>query len=85
MLIGRDHESVVLSNALVAARDGRSSALVISGEAGIGKSALLGEARHLSGSGRILSTVGIEGESAVRTCPVGYGWPIPIRSWTARL
>ena len=40
-LIGREKECTVLDNLLASAREGRSAALVIRGEAGIGKTALV--------------------------------------------
>ncbi|WP_049575756.1 helix-turn-helix transcriptional regulator [Nonomuraea sp. SBT364] len=44
MLHGRDGELAAVDDLLTGAREGRSAALVIRGEAGIGKSALLGHA-----------------------------------------
>lgn len=62
MLLGRDVEIDVIRSALEAAQKGESKVVVISGEAGIGKSALLAQAREQS-QGLVLSTVGIERES----------------------
>ncbi len=64
MLIGRDHELQALHAALAAAESGVSSVLVLSGEPGIGKSALLADAREAA-TGSVLSTVGMEGESGI--------------------
>ena len=44
MLFGRERESARITEVLDAARARRSGALVVRGEAGIGKSALLNEA-----------------------------------------
>src|SRR4051812_29665228 len=41
MLVGRDRELTILHDRLTAARDGRGALVLISGEAGIGKTALV--------------------------------------------
>jgi predicted ATPase len=41
MLIGRSAETAVIDRLLAAAHEGRSGVLVIRGDAGVGKSALL--------------------------------------------
>lgn len=64
MLVGRDGELAVISGLLADAHQGCSGVLVISGEAGIGKSYLLKQVLDLS-AGPILSTVGVEGESDI--------------------
>src|SRR5216684_3320021 len=60
-LIGRDVESEVL-DAVIDHIHARGGALLVRGEAGIGKSALLGRARERvrAMGGRVLSTVGVE-------------------------
>src|SRR4051794_37884609 len=63
MLVGRDEETAVLDRLLAAARDGRSGVLVIRGEAGVGKSALLEYARAQANGMSILEGVGVEVES----------------------
>lgn len=62
MLYGRGTEQDRIHGMLSRADDGASSALVIHGEAGIGKTALLGYAAEVAGPGRVLRTVGIESE-----------------------
>ncbi|GAA3888501.1 LuxR family transcriptional regulator [Saccharothrix violaceirubra] len=63
MLHGRAAESAVLGGVLDSARDGNSGVLVVRGEAGIGKSALLG-AVDAEGF-RVLRGTAIESESVV--------------------
>ena len=65
MLLGRQRELNALDQALAAARLGRSSQLVIRGEPGIGKTALLQYAIEQAGSMRVLSARGVEFESDV--------------------
>ncbi|MFC1432525.1 helix-turn-helix transcriptional regulator [Streptacidiphilus sp. N1-3] len=62
MLYGRAAEQDRIHQLLSRAREGVSSALVIHGEAGIGKTALLGYAADAASPGRVLRTVGIETE-----------------------
>ncbi len=62
MLYGRESETAQLAGMLEAARSGQPAALVIRGEAGIGKSALL-EALAASAAGvQVLRTQGVESE-----------------------
>ena len=65
MLFGREAEIGAVSQALAAARLGKSSRLVIRGEPGIGKSALLDQAVALAGSMRLLAAHGVEFEADV--------------------
>ncbi len=64
VLVGRDHELAVMRSCLANARTGTSSVIVIEGEPGIGKSALLAEARAAT-NGAVLSTIGVESESDI--------------------
>jgi DNA-binding CsgD family transcriptional regulator/tetratricopeptide (TPR) repeat protein len=64
VLVGRDHEMAVLRSYLADARMGTSSVLVLEGDPGIGKSALLAEARQAT-EGVVLSTAGVETESDI--------------------
>ncbi|HKR52215.1 MAG TPA: ATP-binding protein, partial [Pseudonocardiaceae bacterium] len=68
MLLGRSQELAQLSDLLFAAKQGRSAAVVISGEAGIGKSALAESMASTAGAQAgttVLRTRGIEAESAI--------------------
>lgn len=62
-LLGRDRERTVIEDLLAAARRGQGGALVIRGEAGIGKTALLKVARRARESMTVLHVTGIEAES----------------------
>ncbi len=64
VLVGRDHELAVLTSYLADARTGTSSVLVLNGDPGIGKSALLAQARQAA-QGVVLSTAGVETESDI--------------------
>jgi DNA-binding CsgD family transcriptional regulator len=63
MLVGRDGERDHVERSLGQASSGRSTALVIRGEAGIGKSALLDHAVTTAHGMRVLRGVGIESEA----------------------
>jgi DNA-binding CsgD family transcriptional regulator len=62
--VGRRAEREALEQVLVRARAGRSGVLVVRGEAGIGKTALLDQAREAAASSgfRVESSVGVEAE-----------------------
>src|SRR5438445_11377954 len=63
MLLGRESEQATIGALLERARSGVSETLVVRGEPGIGKSALLNDAAaHASGM-TVLSATGIESES----------------------
>ena len=61
MLVGRDPEHRLIENLLKDACDGASAALVIRGEPGIGKTAVLGQAAESSGL-KTLRCTGVESE-----------------------
>jgi DNA-binding CsgD family transcriptional regulator len=61
-LRGRDAELEVVDRLLAAARGGTSAALVVRGEAGIGKSALLAHAATRATHMRVLLQIGVETE-----------------------
>ena len=64
VLYGRDAERAEIGALLEAARRSRSGALLIRGEPGIGKTALLEDARDLAGTGmHVLAARGVESES----------------------
>jgi predicted ATP-dependent serine protease len=65
VLLGRAQESAVIDQLLLNARSGGSGAIVIKGEAGIGKSALLGYAAHLASDMRVLRISGVESEAEI--------------------
>jgi DNA-binding CsgD family transcriptional regulator len=62
-LIGRDAERERLRALLDAARSGRGGAVVLRGEPGVGKTALLDDLRRAADGVRVLSARGIESES----------------------
>src|SRR5262245_21937827 len=66
MLIGRDMEVQRIHELLrTAADDGQSGVLVVTGEPGIGKSALLACAAERAGDFRVLAVTGVRTESEV--------------------
>jgi DNA-binding CsgD family transcriptional regulator len=65
LLYGRDPERSIIGGLLEGARESRSGVLVIRGEAGVGKSALLEDARERGSDMRVLACAGVEAESAL--------------------
>jgi DNA-binding CsgD family transcriptional regulator len=65
MLYGRDAERGGIAELLDGARRARSGALVLRGEAGVGKSALLEDARGQAADMLVLSGSGVESEAAL--------------------
>ncbi|MGP4094614.1 helix-turn-helix transcriptional regulator [Nonomuraea sp. KM90] len=63
MLFGRSAETAAIDDVISRARDGAGAALVLRGEAGVGKTALLDLAASRCGSMRVLRTTGVEPES----------------------
>lgn len=63
VLLGREDEIRCLDALIAAAREGRGAALVVRGEAGIGKSALLGHVRDAAAGFGVLEASGSEFES----------------------
>src|SRR5882757_873389 len=62
MLLGRQQECGVLDRLLTAARAGHGAAMVVHGEPGIGKTALLEYAISAATDFQVLRAVGIEAE-----------------------
>ena len=63
MLYGRDAERSAIAALLNAARDSRSGVLVLRGQAGVGKSALLRDAVAQASDMQVLETRGVESEA----------------------
>ena len=63
MLVGRNAELARIEALIAAAMDGTSGALVLRGEAGIGKSALLSAAVDVAEGATVLRAIGVEAES----------------------
>src|SRR3954470_2603522 len=61
-LVGRERERAVLDRLLDGVRDGRGGVLVVHGEAGVGKTALLDYAVEAGPEFRIARTAGVEAE-----------------------
>ena len=70
-LLGRDRECARVQQLVAGAREGRSGVLVIRGEAGIGKSALLEYAREVGRDLVVLASAGVETESELAFSTLG--------------
>ncbi|MDG4824107.1 AAA family ATPase [Asanoa sp. WMMD1127] len=64
-MVGRSAEQSRINRVVADAKGGRSRSLVLRGEAGIGKTALLDYAESVAGGMRVLRVVGIESEAEV--------------------
>src|SRR3954469_11124724 len=62
MLVGRKHETEILDRLLAAAARGESGVLVITGEPGVGKTALINHAVASASGFRVARAVGVESE-----------------------
>ena len=62
MLVGRREERAALEALLASAREGRSGVLVLHGEAGVGKSALLDDAAASACGFRVARATGVQSE-----------------------
>ncbi|HEX5541556.1 MAG TPA: LuxR family transcriptional regulator [Micromonospora sp.] len=65
MVCGRDRELARLEAVITAARNGRTEVLVVAGEAGIGKTALLDMATRFAAGMRLLRTTGLPAEAQI--------------------
>ena len=65
MLVGRESERADISRAMAGARVGESGVLVLTGEAGIGKTALLDWAATTAGQMQVLRATGVEAEQEI--------------------
>ena len=63
MLIGRSEEQQVLAGVLRSLRAGRSAVTVVTGEAGIGKTALLDWLVETAGDVQVIRTTGVQKET----------------------
>jgi DNA-binding CsgD family transcriptional regulator len=61
-LLGRERERAAIDRVVESARDGHGGALVVHGEPGVGKTALLDDAVEKVPTTRIVRTAGVEGE-----------------------
>jgi hypothetical protein len=61
-LLGREHERAVLERLLGAARDGHGAVLLVQGDPGVGKTALLEYAVEAGEDFRVVQAAGVEGE-----------------------
>src|ERR1700704_5773361 len=62
-LLGRERQRLALDRLLEAARGGHGGVLVVHGEAGVGKTALLEYAGEAGREFRVVQTGGVEGET----------------------
>jgi DNA-binding CsgD family transcriptional regulator len=77
LLVDRESEAEILSGLLAGAREGRSAVLVLRGEPGIGKSALLDLAVGLAPGFLVLRARGVEAESEIAYAGLQeLVWPI---------
>lgn len=65
MLVGRDAQLGQVLHLVEGLRDGHGGALLLHGEPGIGKTALLERAREAAGDATVLQSAGIESESSL--------------------
>jgi DNA-binding CsgD family transcriptional regulator len=81
VLLGRGPEQAAIDQLLAGVRTGTSGAVVISGEAGIGKSALLDYAAGVAANMRVLRASGVESEAEL-----AFGaLHLLLRSWLGRI
>jgi hypothetical protein len=73
-LLGRTGERMLLDQLVVGAREGRSGVLVVRGEAGIGKTALLEYLAGESGVSRVVRVAGVESEMELAYAGLHQFW-----------
>src|SRR4051794_23470142 len=83
-LRGRRNERAALDELLAAARAGRSETLVLRGEAGIGKTALLEYAVESAPGFRVLRVAGVESEMELSFAAL-HQLCAPLHDWFDRL
>ncbi|MEO3930525.1 AAA family ATPase [Micromonosporaceae bacterium B7E4] len=77
MLYGRSAENSALDQVIVRARDGSGGAVVLRGEPGVGKTALLDATAARGGAMRVLRTTGVEPESGLAFAALHQMlWPV---------
>jgi predicted ATPase len=83
-LIGRAAETEIIDRLLGDAFSGRSGVLVLTGEAGVGKSALLAYARARADGMGVLQTAGVQSEAEIEFAALSQlavlrwmGWALP--------
>src|SRR6476469_8834015 len=69
-LLGRQRERAVLERLLETAREGRGGVLVVHGDPGVGKTALLEYALQTAKDFRVVRTSGVEGETELDYAPL---------------
>jgi len=74
VLLGRRSEIEVLDRLLAGARGGRSGVLVLSGEPGVGKTALLEYAVGAAQGFQVAQTVGVESEMELPFAALQHLW-----------
>src|SRR4051795_12964833 len=84
MLHGRQEECAVLDGLLERARAGQSGVLLVRGEAGVGKTALLGYAVGSASDFRVLRTAGVESEMELAFAAL-HQLCAPLLDWLERL
>ena len=79
-LVGRSHECAAIDRLLEDAAAGQSGSLVVRGEAGMGKSAMLAYATERADAIRVLRATGVEAEADLAFAGLhGLMWPIADR------
>ena len=83
-LLGRERERAAIDRLVQSARDGHGGALVVHGEPGVGKTALLDDVVEKAAALRIVRTAGVEGEMELPFAAVQQ-LCAPIKAFAERL